>query len=320
MEFAFSQDELIALGGGVGAILLAIVLFIRIRRKGREQAAPAPKAKAAADSPTGRQAAPVSPLQPAVDRSGGRQIQRGPAAWLDGVGRSYEVAANGTLIGRGSGQGIDLDDPAISTEHAIIRYEDGVWMLYDLASANGTFLDEERILAPAQLSEGARIQAGATVLRFRTRANAAAPRGARAPVRPASQGGAAAGGTQVLPQGPVAAADEHQADETTVLPQEVAWLLVTEGPHAGLSAGVAPGALMVGRQPTAGGMQLPDDDAASREHLLIRATGTGMTLRDLGSTNGTMLNGSRISGEVALQVGDTIRLGATTIKVVRERI
>jgi len=55
-----------------------------------------------------------------------------------------------------------------------------------------------------------------------------------------------------------------------------------------------------------------DDPCLSREHAAVRIEPTRITLRDLGSRNGTMLNGVRVHGEVEIRPGDQIELGSTT--------
>jgi diguanylate cyclase (GGDEF)-like protein len=54
------------------------------------------------------------------------------------------------------------------------------------------------------------------------------------------------------------------------------------------------------------------DDGISRRHAEIVNQGTHMIVRDLGSTNGTFLNGTKISEQV-LRDGDKIQVGSTTI-------
>ena len=58
------------------------------------------------------------------------------------------------------------------------------------------------------------------------------------------------------------------------------------------------------------------DTNVSREHVALRRRPNGWTLRDIGSTNGTKLNGVRVEGEQLLANGDVIMLGA--IKVIFE--
>lgn len=57
------------------------------------------------------------------------------------------------------------------------------------------------------------------------------------------------------------------------------------------------------------------EDLVSRRHAEISVTDEGIVLRDLGSTNGTFVNGQRIR-EVSLQEGDRVLVGATILSVV----
>ncbi len=54
-----------------------------------------------------------------------------------------------------------------------------------------------------------------------------------------------------------------------------------------------------------------NDRETSRHHLRLTRSGDTMTIEDLGSTNGTFVNGKRISGLTPLQNGDMIGLGET---------
>jgi predicted component of type VI protein secretion system len=75
--------------------------------------------------------------------------------------------------------------------------------------------------------------------------------------------------------------------------------------------------LLIGRHADGAG-RLADDDEISRSHARISLDRSGFcALEDLGSTNGTFVNGLRIAGPQTLSVGDTIELGGTTL-VVRE--
>ncbi|MGI8428059.1 MAG: FhaA domain-containing protein [Solirubrobacteraceae bacterium] len=57
-----------------------------------------------------------------------------------------------------------------------------------------------------------------------------------------------------------------------------------------------------------------DDENASREHAEIRPRGGSWVLSDLGSTNGSSLNGRRIGGPEAIKAGDEIELGASVLR------
>lgn len=53
---------------------------------------------------------------------------------------------------------------------------------------------------------------------------------------------------------------------------------------------------------------------ASRRHAEIVAGDSGYTLRDLGSTNGTTVNGTPLTGEATLEDGDALDLGGCRIE------
>ena len=59
------------------------------------------------------------------------------------------------------------------------------------------------------------------------------------------------------------------------------------------------------------------DKKVSRRHAMIQASGGTYTIMDLGSGNGTRVNGQAVSGPRVLAKGDEIRLGVTTITVVQ---
>ncbi len=75
--------------------------------------------------------------------------------------------------------------------------------------------------------------------------------------------------------------------------------------------------LLIGRHAEGAG-RLADDEEISRSHARLSLDRTGFcAIEDLGSTNGTYVNGMRIKGPETLSEGDTIEVGATTL-VVRE--
>lgn len=75
--------------------------------------------------------------------------------------------------------------------------------------------------------------------------------------------------------------------------------------------------LLIGRHAEGAG-RLADDEEISRSHARLSLDRTGFcAIEDLGSTNGTYVNGLRITGPETLSEGDTIEVGATTL-VVRE--
>ncbi len=70
--------------------------------------------------------------------------------------------------------------------------------------------------------------------------------------------------------------------------------------------------ITVGRLPDSG---IPINDAnVSRRHAEFRAQGTSFVIADLGSTNGTKVNGVRVTGEQVLRDGDIISFGNIHIR------
>ncbi len=58
------------------------------------------------------------------------------------------------------------------------------------------------------------------------------------------------------------------------------------------------------------------DGEVSRHHVRLRVTEAGISLEDLGSTNGTLVNGELVQGSVSLGVGDRLSLGGHVLKLV----
>src|SRR6202035_4264976 len=56
-------------------------------------------------------------------------------------------------------------------------------------------------------------------------------------------------------------------------------------------------------------LSFPDDNGLSRQHLALEREGDGWALRDLGSKNGTMLNGAKITARIPWKPGDRITAG-----------
>ena len=69
--------------------------------------------------------------------------------------------------------------------------------------------------------------------------------------------------------------------------------------------------LVIGREGT--GLRIPDAKV-SRRHLEVRPDGDGILVTDLGSTNGTYLNGSRMTGQARIGRADSLRLGRTVLR------
>lgn len=83
------------------------------------------------------------------------------------TGVEYELTAEPLTIGRSSESGLVIRDDYTSTHHARLMLWNNEWMLQDLDSTNGTFLDGERVTAPAQVPLDTPIKVGMTTFELR---------------------------------------------------------------------------------------------------------------------------------------------------------
>jgi pSer/pThr/pTyr-binding forkhead associated (FHA) protein len=89
-------------------------------------------------------------------------------------------------------------------------------------------------------------------------------------------------------------------------------LEIVEGDDAGRQTPLE-GSIEIGREASIG---LPiDDEQASRRHTRVTAEGDHALVEDLGSTNGTYLNGQPIEGQRTLRPGDRLRVGLTIFEL-----
>ena len=80
-------------------------------------------------------------------------------------GRRFELTETETTVGRQDSD-IELADNTVSRRHLRLDREDGNWMLADLGSANGTFLNGMRLKRPMVVHPGDQIRCGRTLLVF----------------------------------------------------------------------------------------------------------------------------------------------------------
>jgi pSer/pThr/pTyr-binding forkhead associated (FHA) protein len=85
---------------------------------------------------------------------------------LDGTEKSYRLQTHRPFtVGRDPGNDIILRDPKVSRHHAEIVFERGFFVLHDLASANGTYVNGKRVRV-APLTHGAKLRLGNSYGRF----------------------------------------------------------------------------------------------------------------------------------------------------------
>ena len=90
-------------------------------------------------------------------------------------------------------------------------------------------------------------------------------------------------------------------------------LTITQGSQAGQSAALADGVILIGRG--ADCQIILDDDYVSTRHARVVSGENGVYVEDLGSTNGSYVNGQRITAPTTITMSDTVRIGKTILKL-----
>ncbi|AWZ05869.1 MULTISPECIES: FHA domain-containing protein [unclassified Streptomyces] len=84
------------------------------------------------------------------------------------TGTTVALAGQTITLGRAHDSTIVLDDDYASSRHARIYPDrDGQWIVEDLGSTNGTYLDRTRLTTPTPIPPGAPIRIGKTVIELR---------------------------------------------------------------------------------------------------------------------------------------------------------
>jgi len=163
------------------------------------------------------------------------------------------------LIGSAAECDIQVGSPYVSGRHCRLTLDNGTWILEDLGSTNGTYVNGSRL-------------AGATA------------------VTPADR--VTLGSSTALPWPPGPA--DGPAAATIPLPE----------PHRPVVIGRSPACDVV--------LSLP---MVSSRHAILEPVDEGWQIRDLGSTNGTFVEGRRIDGPTPVGTGDVIGLGSFRLKL-----
>lgn len=95
-------------------------------------------------------------------------------------------------------------------------------------------------------------------------------------------------------------------------PLEKSYLVAMTGPHAGTVFTLTQGVMIAGRIPQA--EICLQDHQVSRKHAQFSTDLSETRVKDLGSTNGTIVNGKRIDKEQAISDGDEVQIGDTNFR------
>jgi pSer/pThr/pTyr-binding forkhead associated (FHA) protein len=83
------------------------------------------------------------------------------------AGRSIDLVDQQITMGRANDATLVLNDDYASTHHARIFPQDGQWLVEDLGSTNGTYLDRQKVTRPTPVPVGVPIRIGKTALELR---------------------------------------------------------------------------------------------------------------------------------------------------------
>jgi pSer/pThr/pTyr-binding forkhead associated (FHA) protein len=82
-------------------------------------------------------------------------------------GMSIDLTDQQITMGRANDATLVLNDDYASTYHARIFPQDGQWLVEDLGSTNGTYLDRQKVARPTPVPVGVPVRIGKTVLELR---------------------------------------------------------------------------------------------------------------------------------------------------------
>ena len=140
--------------------LRADLFGVRVRKMPQPAGAAAPAAPA---RPAAKPAPAAKSGEPATTATASRLvITSGPKAGLE-----LPLGHEPMTIGRSSESGLVIRDDYTSSHHARLLLQGDRWMLQDLDSTNGTFLDGQRVRAAVAIPLGATIKVGATTFELR---------------------------------------------------------------------------------------------------------------------------------------------------------
>jgi pSer/pThr/pTyr-binding forkhead associated (FHA) protein len=245
-------------------------------------------------------------VAPAGQKGGGMRTGGRLVCLTDG--REYTVGNGPLSFGRDAASDVVVSGNEVSRHHAEIRSEADGYILLDL-SVNGTYVNGERIGKAHPLARADVIRIGNDEFRFY--ADASAPAAAAAP--PVAR--------EAVPPAPPRGAAERLSDTMHGLPEDQPQRNTPPGPEA------APLASLLFRSGALKGRRVPikvpvanigrgdyndvviADPSVSTMHAKLQRRESIWILTDLGSTNGTYVEGERVSGESPLTPGTTLRFG-----------
>ena len=214
----------------------------------------------------------------------------------------YELDQSVIRIGRGESMDVVVDNVSVSRRQAEIREEGGAWLLRDLGSANGTFLNGQRVTSDQPLRPGDEISFGKFSVLFERALSE--PIAAEPPV---ARGGAEAGGTLHLRP------EEIERLQRAAAQKRQAQLQWEAGGDRGTYFLGGAGAL-VGRTELCD-LRVPA--GGPRQHVLVLRGPGGFEVRNLARWR-RMRVGGQVAARAPMKNGDTIEFAGLRLTFMDE--
>jgi len=144
-------------------VLVAIAVLRRDLRAPRDARPLVPVPVPAAPKP-GKAPKPPKEKAPKAPKSGARSLVVVEGAL---AGTVIPLGSADVTLGRAPDSTVVLDDDYASNAHARITLVNGAWVVSDMGSTNGTWVDRQRITGPTALAVGHQLKVGRTVLELR---------------------------------------------------------------------------------------------------------------------------------------------------------
>jgi pSer/pThr/pTyr-binding forkhead associated (FHA) protein len=143
--------------------VIAAIVTVRHDIFGTRRPTPQPVPQPAAPP-----APPARAERPAQPRRKQRTVPRRLVV-VEGAlaGQTFALGETIITIGRSEESTLALTDDYVSTHHARLVPRGEEWLLEDLGSTNGTYLDRQRVSAPTPVPSGVPIRVGKTVMELR---------------------------------------------------------------------------------------------------------------------------------------------------------
>jgi len=256
---------------------------------------------------------PRAPAKPPATGSGGRLV-----CLTDG--REYTITGGTLVFGRDAAADVVVAGSEVSRRHAEIQVTPDGFVLMDL-SVNGTYVNGQRVGRSHLLARADVIRIGTDEFRFY--AEAAPPQlpmpprptpPGTGPIRPPTGAGARLSDTlHGLPAGALESETPTPANPVPAVPNPVplASLLVRSGSFRGRRMPIRVPVVNVGRADY--NDIVLAEPSVSTMHAKLQRRDDLWVITDLGSTNGTYVEGEPVTGETPLTPGITIKFGDVAV-------